>query len=295
MDITAALVKELRDLTSAGMMDCKKALEATGGDVQAAIEEMRKSGQIKAAKKAGRVAAEGVIVIAVAGDNKSAVILEVNSETDFVSRGDDFTQFAHQVAERILATGTIDLDLIAELTITEDSSTTIEQQRQTLVAKLGENIHVRRAKVVSSATGQIGAYVHGQRIGVIVELEGGNSDIAKDIAMHIVASNPEVIRAEEVSQDRINTEKEIFTATALESGKPADIVEKMVDGRIKKFVNEISLVGQEFVKDPSVKVADYLKANNAQVVQFVRFEVGEGIEKKVDNFAEEVMAQVRGE
>lgn len=285
--ITAELVKELRERTSVGMMECKKALVAANGDIEKAIEEMRKSGVAKAAKKASRVAAEGTIAIAT--DKNKAVMIEINSETDFSARDSNFVEFSNKIAKAALENNVSD---IASLSTSKLGNTTVEEARLELISKIGENINVRRIVLVKS-NGVVGSYRHGDRIGVLVAMDGGNDELARDVAMHIAASKPEVIAPEDVSAESIAKEKEIFSAQALESGKPADIVEKMVEGRIKKFLNEVSLLGQPFVKDPNITVAQLLKNNSAKIVSFERFEVGEGIEKQTDDFAAEVMAQVR--
>ncbi len=289
MQITASLVKELRERTGAGMMDCKKALQETGGDIEVAIEEMRKSGAAKAAKKAGRIAAEGVITIK--QDGQDVTILETNCETDFVAKDDNFLSFTNNVIDAISAQNPSDVDALMQLSLGDQ---TAEEAILQLVSKIGEKITVRRFEK-RTATGQIGTYSHGTRIGVIVELKGGDETLAKDIAMHIAASKPVCVSEEQVSQDVLNKEKEIFSAQAAESGKPADIIEKMVEGRIKKYLKEITLLGQPFVKDPDQTVENLLKSAKASVTSFIRYEVGEGIEKKVDNFAEEVMSQAKGD
>ncbi|MDY0049318.1 MAG: translation elongation factor Ts [Halothiobacillaceae bacterium] len=289
--ITAAMVKELRDRTASGMMECKKALVETQGDIEAAIEWMRKNGLVKAAKKAGRITAEGQVIVKASADGQSAVVLEVNSETDFVAKGDDFINFANGVADLILDKNPADLEALQALPMNGDES--VETVRQNLVAKIGENIQLRRFTRFSTA-GVIGAYRHGERIGVLVEATGGETGLAKDIAMHIAASRPVCVNETEVPAELIEKEREIFTAQAAESGKPAEIIAKMVEGRIKKFLAEVTLVGQPFVKDPDTTVAALLKKAGTDVVRFVRYEVGEGIEKKQDDFAAEVMAQVKG-
>ncbi|WP_028389522.1 translation elongation factor Ts [Legionella fairfieldensis] len=291
MSISAALVMQLRERTGAGMMECKKFLVATNGDIELAISEMRKAGQAKADKKADRIAAEGVIVIVRSADTRSAVMLEVNSETDFVARDENFTAFANKVAETALQSSSEDVNVLAN-EIMADSSTTVEQGRQELVAKIGENIKLRRL-VKMSCEGVIGTYLHGSRIGVMVALKNGDESLAKDVAMHIAASRPMVVSSEQVPAEAIENERDIFTAQARESGKPQEIIDKMIEGRINKFIDEVSLLGQPFVKDPGKKVGQLLKEKNAEVLSFIRFEVGEGIEKKEDNFVEEVMAQVR--
>lgn len=290
MAITAALVKELRDRTGAGMMECKKFLTETDGDIEAAIETMRKAGMAKADKKAGRVAAEGLAKIKASDDNKNAIIVEVNSETDFVTKGDDFIAFVNDIADCVLANKPADLETLLALPLA--SGTTVEDRRKELIAKIGENMSVRRFDIIENAD-VIGTYQHGERIGVMVELEGGDVALGKDIAMHIAASRPICVSESEVPQDALDKEREIFSAQAAESGKPADIIEKMVDGRMKKFLKEVTLLGQPFVKDPDQTVEQLLKANNATVKRFIRFEVGEGIEKKEENFADEVMAQIK--
>ncbi len=290
MAVTAALVKELRERTGAGMMECKKALVETGGDIEQAIENMRKSGQAKAAKKAGRIAAEGVIIARASEDGKKAVMVEINSETDFVARDENFLGFANAVADVALA-GELE-DVASLLAANIPSGESVEEARAALIAKIGENISVRRVQIVTGDV--LGSYIHGGRIGVVVALEGGDQELARDIAMHVAASNPQVAKPEQVSEDLLAKEKEIFMAQALESGKPAEIVEKMIGGRMKKFVNEISLTGQSFVKDPSTSVGDLLKSRNADIAGFTRFEVGEGIEKKEEDFAAEVKAQMGG-
>jgi len=295
MAITAALVKELRERTGAGMMECKKALVETDGDVQAAIESMRKSGMAKADKKAGRIAAEGLISIKTNPASTAAAMVEINCETDFVAKGEDFIQFCDNVCAQVLTKQPSDLAALMNLAIGDTDATTIDETRRVLIAKIGENISIRRFVFVEAATGICGTYSHGLRIGVIVDLEGGDSDLGKDIAMHVAASNPQFITANDVASEVIDKEKEIFAAQAKESGKPDDIIEKMVVGRINKFINEITLYGQAFIKDSDISVEKLLKSANAAVNSSHRFEVGEGIEKKEENFAEEVMAQVRGD
>ncbi|KTC67926.1 translation elongation factor Ts (EF-Ts) [Legionella birminghamensis] len=291
MSISAALVMKLRERTGAGMMECKKFLVATNGDIELAISEMRKAGQAKADKKADRIAAEGVIVIARSADGRTAVMLEINSETDFVARDENFTQFADKVAATALESAVADVAALSNETL-KGTGSTVEQARQELVAKIGENIKIRRMERMS-CDGVIGSYLHGSRIGVLVALKNGEEALAKDIAMHIAASRPMVVNRDQVSAEAIENEREIFTAQARESGKPQEIIDKMIEGRINKFIDEVSLIGQPFVKDPNVKVGQLLKEKSAEVIAFLRFEVGEGIEKKEDNFVEEVMAQVR--
>ena len=289
MSITASMVKELRERTGAGMMECKKALVEANGDLDAAAEALRKSGQAKADKKAGRVAADGRVVIQ--KDGGKAVVLEVNSETDFVAKDENFAAFAEAVAAVALSTGASEVEALAASDIGDGR--TVEQARTDLIQKVGENISIRRASIVA-ADGPIGAYTHGARIGAVVALEGGDEDLARDIAMHVAAINPTCIDESGVPAEMLEREKRIFSEQAAESGKPPEIVEKMVTGRVAKFLKEITLVGQPFVKDPDVSVGKLLNGAGATVTAFVRFEVGEGIEKKEDNFVEEVMAQVHG-
>lgn len=291
MTISASLVKELRERTSAGMMECKRALEETNGDIDAAAELMRKKGQAKADKKSGRIAAEGIIILLQSNDRKSAVILEVNCETDFVARDENFKQFAHQVGQLALQHKMDDIETLSNLAY--EPGYTVEQMRTNLIVKIGENISLRRIKYLETDA-EIAAYIHGNRIGVLVEFQGGDSELGRDLAMHIAASNPIVVAPSDVPDALIVKEREIFTAQADASGKPADIIAKMVDGRIKKYLNEVSLLGQPFVKNPDLTVEKLLQQKNAKVRKFVRFEVGEGIEKVQVDFAREVMEQVKG-
>ncbi|KHD07410.1 elongation factor Ts [Candidatus Thiomargarita nelsonii] len=289
MKISAALVKELRERTGAGMMECKKALVESGGDIEAAISAMRKSGQAKAAKKAGRIAAEGLIVIQ--QDSKHAAMVEVNSETDFVSKGDDFKDFCDAVAATVLRDTPNNLESLMAANLVGGEKS-IEDARKDLIGKIGENVNVRRFALME--TGNLAVYLHGTRIGVLVDMRAGNAELAKDIAMHIAASRPVCVSGDQVPAETIAKEKEIFAAQAANSGKPANIIEKMVEGRLRKFLGEITLLGQPFVKDPDQSVEKLLKANQASVAHFERFEVGEGIDKKSENFADEVMQQVQG-
>jgi len=282
--ITASLVKELRERTGLGMMDCKKALVAADGNIETAIDELRKSGQAKAAKKAGRTAAEGAVVTKVAADGTRAIILEVNSETDFVARDENFTTYVTSVADKIFETGETD---IAKLMEGE-----LETARLALVQKIGENISVRRASVSEGSV--VDGYIHGGRIGVLVALEGGDQALAKDVAMHVAAANPLVVFPEEVPEATLAREKDIFTAQAKESGKPDEIIEKMIVGRVKKFLKEVSLVEQSFIKDPDITVGALVKKAGATIKSVVRFEVGEGIEKEEVDFAAEVAAAAKG-
>ncbi len=283
--ISASLVKELRERTGLGMLECKKALAEAGGDVDVAIEELRKKSGMKAAKKAGRTAADGVVATKVAEDGSFGLLLEVNSETDFVARDEGFLAFVDQVVEKAFASKETD---IAALMAGD-----LEDARSALVQKIGENISVRR--VVHVETPVVGQYVHGnKRIGVLIGLNGGDEALARDIAMHVAAVNPQYIKRDDVPEEVVAKEKEIFTAQAQESGKPAEIIEKMIGGRINKFLAEISLVDQPFVKDPDVKVGALAKQAGAEIVSMVRFEVGEGIEKEEVDFAAEVAAQLKG-
>lgn len=290
--ISAAQVKELRERTGAGMMECKKALAVTDGDMERAIEELRKQGITKAGKKAGRIAAEGAVVIA--SEGKHAAMIEINSETDFVARDENFTAFVKAVAQTALGTRETDVNAFIQLPLKGAEPKTVEVARQELVSKVGENVQIRRIAHSSDAAAVVGSYTHGNRIGVIVELDTDNAELARDIAIHIAASKPLVISPEQVPQDLIAKEKEIYTAQAATSGKPQDIIEKMVLGRLKKYLDEVSLVGQPFVKDPDANVGALLTKNRAKVIAFTRFEVGEGIEKVVEDFRESVMSQVQG-
>jgi elongation factor Ts len=293
MAITAALVKELRERSGAGMMECKKALVETDGDIDAAIEHLRKTGLAKADKKGGRTAAEGLITIKTTDDGTRAVIVEVNCETDFVANGDEFRGFVDAVATRALETNPADVNALLATPLREGDSKSIEESTKELIAKIGENMNVRRFQMVE-AKGKLASYLHGTKIGVVVDVENGDEQLGKDLAMHIAASRPICVNESEVPAGVLDNEKEIYKAQAQESGKPDDIIEKMVQGRIKKYLKEITLLGQPFVKDPDQTVEQLLKAKGANVVSFVRFEVGEGMEKKSENFADEVMAQVKG-
>ena len=286
-NVTAALVKELRDITGAGMMDCKKALVATDGNIEAAIEEMRKSGALKAAKKATRTAAEGMI--ATASEGNEVVLVEVNSETDFAAKNAEFVEFANKVAQIALATRSDDVEVLKAAKY--DDAQNVGEALTALISKIGENLGIRRIFRVSGSN--LGIYVHSnKRIGVVVVLEGGDQETAKNVAMHVCASKPEFVNPEDVSADVVEKERAIQIEIAMNSGKPREIAEKMVEGRMKKFTGEVSLTGQPFVMDPSVSVGDMLKAKDAVAKSFIRVEVGEGIEKKPDDFAAEVQAQI---
>jgi elongation factor Ts len=295
MAVTAEAVKALRERTGAGMMECKKALVETNGDIEAAAEIMRKSGLAKADKKAGRVAAEGVVAIERSADGRTAAVVEVNSETDFVAREKDFQSFAASVARAALEVQPKDLEALNAVKLPSGES--IEETRRALIARIGENMSVRRFEIVKSDA-PLATYRHGTRIGVLVALQGGDEQLGHDLAMHIAAINPQYLSADDVPGEQVAKEREIFVAQVAQdpkaAGKPAEIVAKMVDGKVRKFLGEITLLGQPFVKDDKHTVGEVLKKAGARVVRFVRYEVGAGIEKKQENFADEVMAAVRG-
>ena len=285
--MSAALVKELRERTGLGLLECKKALAAADGDVEKAIEELRKSSGMKAAKKAGRTAADGVVTTRIAEDGSYGVVVEVNSETDFVARDENFMGFVKKVVDAAFEGRQTDVEALM--------AGELEAAREALVQKIGENIGVRRIRLVTADSGVVGAYVHGNnRIAVLVELKGGDQDLAKDVAMHVAAVNPQVVSPDEMPAEVIEKEREIYTVQAQDSGKPAEIIEKMIGGRIKKFLAENSLVEQSFVKDPDITVGKLVAAAGAEVVSFVRFEVGEGIAREQVDFAAEVAAQLKG-
>ena len=294
MAISATQVKELRERTGLGMMECKAALEESKGDMDAAIDTLRKKAGAKVEKKAGRTAAEGAIGMYLSADRKTAAMAEVNSETDFVAKDDAFMAFAAAVAQRVAAADPRDVEQLNTLPLKDGAPATVAQTRTDLVAKFGENMNVRRFVRFASGNGHIGSYIHGRKIGVLVELQGGDEALARDLAMHIAASRPGFVHKGEVPAAVIDKEKEIFTAQAADSGKPPEIIEKMVMGRINKFLAETTLLGQPFVKDPDTTVEKLLKKANASVVRFTRLEVGEGIERAQSDFAAEVMAQVKG-
>lgn len=288
MAITASLVKELRERTGSGMMECKKALVETDGDIEAAAELMRKSGAAKADKKSGRVAADGAIKLHVSDDGKSAVILEINSETDFVAKDDNFQAFAEQVLAVIDQQKPDTVEQLSGLRL--DNGQSVEEARQALIAKVGENIQVRRFQRIESDAA-IAGYAHGARIGVLVD-STADSELARDLAMHVAAVNPQFVDASSIPAEFVEKEKSILIAQAESSGKPPEIIEKMIQGRLDKFLAEVTLLGQPFVKDPDQKVSKLLAAAGAEVNDFVRYEVGEGIEKKVEDFAAEVASQL---
>ncbi len=291
MSITASMVKELRERTGSGMMECKKALVEANGDMEAAIEQMRKSGLAKADKKSDRTAAEGRVGVKVNADGKIAAMVDINCETDFVSKGDEFSAFVDSVTEALLTNDTQNMEQLLEMKLSDGS--TVEETRRSLIAKLGENITVRRFEKFISEGG-VGCYSHGGSIGVIVDLSKADPELAKDVAMHVAASKPLYVSEDQVPSELIQKEKDIFVAQAEESGKPAEIIEKMISGRIKKFLAEITLLGQPFIKEDKISVGKLVEGKGASINRVARFEVGEGIEKKEENFAEEVMAQVRG-
>ena len=287
MTITASMVKELRERTGSGMMECKKALKEVGGDMELAVEHLRKTGLAKADKKASNIAAEGLI--GYAADGKAAVLVEVNCQTDFVSGGDEFAALTKKVTDTVIANRPADVEALLAIEVDGES---LETTRRNLIAKIGENMNVRRFQILETSD-RIAHYAHGNRISVLVAMQGGDDAVARDVAMHIAASNPQFISADNVPADVLDKEREILIEQAKGEGKPENIVAKMVEGRVRKFLAEITLEGQAFVKDPDTTVGKLLASNNAKVTGFVRYEVGEGIDKKEENFADEVMAQVR--
>jgi len=291
MSITAAMVKELRERTSSGMMECKKALVEANGNMDLAIENMRKAGLAKADKKSGRIAAEGLIGVKVSGDGKVVAMVDINCETDFVAKSEDFVAFVNNVVMALLDADIKSDEGLLAMTLADGAS--VDEVRRGLIAKLGENITVRRFEKYKTANGGTACYLHGSKIGVIVELTKADNELGKDIAMHIAASKPAYVSEDQVPAEIIEKEKEIFYAQSAESGKPADIIEKMIAGQIRKFLAEVTLLGQPFIKDDKMTVGRLVSSKGNNVVRFIRFEVGEGIEKKEENFAEEVMAQVR--
>ena len=294
MRITAAMVKELRERTGAGMMDCKRALTEAEGDMEKAVGIMRLSGQAKADKKAGRITAEGVVAIKVDDAGIRAAMVEINCETDFVAKEDAFRGFVDAVCDRVLAAEPADLDELAGMSLDGGGGPSVEEERRGLVAKTGENISLRRFAAIDAKGGRLGAYLHGTRIGVVVDVEGADDVVARDIAMHVAASRPVAVSESDMPEEMLGREREILEAQVADSGKPAEIRKKMLAGRMAKFLKEVTLLGQPFVKDPDRSVKQYLDASGAAVLRFERFEVGEGIERKAENFAEEVMAQARG-
>lgn len=287
MAVTASMVKELREITGAGMMDCKKALGETDGNMDEAVEFLRKKGMAGADKKAGRTAAEGVVAIAVSDDQKKAAIVEVNCETDFVAKGDDFKAFADEIAAIVLATGQMDIGALMNEKMANGQS--IDEKRREMIGKIGENMAVRRIELIES-NGSIGQYQHGEKIGVVVAMNGGGDALTRDVAMHIAAAKPAAISADDVDAEVLEKERKFQIEQAQDSGKPAEIIEKMIEGRMRKYLQEITLLGQAFVKDPDQTVEKLLKSSDASVSNFVRLEVGEGIEIEETNFADEVAA-----
>ncbi|MDN5848318.1 MAG: translation elongation factor Ts [Nitrococcus sp.] len=293
MAITAQMVKDLRERTGAGMMECKKALQETNGNEDAAIEVLRKRGLAKAERKAGRLAAEGAIVIAMSENRTQSAMLEVNCETDFVAADQHFKGFVDQVAGQLVAEGPDDIPALRRLYLGDGSNDTVERAQTSLIAKLGENIQIRRFIRYQTQAGLIGAYLHGNRIGVMLEIEGSDAVLARDLCMHIAASRPLCLDQDDLPAHIVEKEREILTAQAQDSGKPAEIVHKMVEGRLRKWFEEVTLLGQPFVKDPEQSVGALLEKADARVLRFARYEVGEGFDKKRANFAEEVAAQVK--
>jgi len=291
INISAAMVKELRERTSSGMMECKKALVEAEGDMELAIENMRKAGLAKADKKSGRIAAEGIIGVKVSDDSKAVAIVDINCETDFVAKADDFVGFVSTIATAVLNANIQTEEELLALPLAD--GVTVDEVRRGLISKLGENITIRRFEKFETLEGGMACYLHGSKIGVIIELAKADAELGKDIAMHIAASKPICVSDDQVSAETIEKEKEIFAAQAAESGKPAEIIEKMVLGRVSKFLAEVTLLGQPFIKDDKLTVGKLVASKGNAVIRFSRFEVGEGIEKKEENFAEEVMAQVR--
>lgn len=294
MQVTATMVKALRERTGAGMMECKAALVNAQGDIEAAIEDLRKAGAAKDDKRAAKVAADGTVVVAVSSDGVSATLVEVNCETDFVAKGEDFQGFARALALRVLNSEFSSVDELSEAAFSEQDSRTVNVVRQELVAKVGEKVAIRRFERITADAGVIGHYSHGNRIAVMLALRGGDSTLAKDIAMHIAASAPLAISEHELPVAALEREREIISAQAAQTGRPADIVEKIISGKLKKYMAENTLLGQSFVKDPEQTVAKLLSSKQAEVTAYVRYAVGEGIEKEQANFADEVMAQAKG-
>ena len=289
MSISASMVKELRERTGAGMMECKKALVDSDGNLDSAIELLRTTGQAKAEKKAKRIAAEGRIIIK--SDTEHTVILEINSETDFVANDSNFINYAESVAVAILENDIVDLESLSKIDLT--TGTNVEMARTQLISKIGENISIRRFDKIKQCD-NMGVYTHGARIGVVVSLTGGDEVTSKDVAMHVAASNPICINNEGVPEELVSREERIFQEQAASSGKPPEIIDKMIQGRMKKFFKEVTLLGQPFIKNPDMSVNELLKESKAEIISFKRYEVGEGIEKKEENFADEVMAQIKG-
>ena len=290
-NITAQMVKELRDRTGAGMMECKKALLDSSGDMDKAVEEMRKAGQAKADKKSSRIAAEGVVTLSISDDNSIANMVEINCETDFVAKDENFLKFVKTISEVSLKNykGSVDDFNNSK----HPSGKTIEEIRLELVSKVGENVKIRRVQNIKNDGNYMGHYMHGTKIGVVVVLQKENEELAKDVCMHIAAMKPRALNANDIPQEDLEKEREIFVAQAKESGKPDDIIQKMVDGKLKKYISEVTLVDQTFVKDNEITISKLLEKHDNSVLSFYRLEVGEGVEKKDENFADEVMAQIK--
>ena len=288
MAISAGLVKELRDRTAAGMMDCKKALTETDGDIERAVELLRQIGAASAERNAGRIAAEGVIDQLVDEEGRRGVVVEVNCETDFVAKDESFRQFVRAVAQSVLEYDPDNLESLSQMTLGDG---TIETARQKLIGQVGENVSIRRFERIIEENGLIAGYLHGTRIGVLVSVEGQKTGLARDVAMHVAASKPLCVSEDQMPADVLEREKSIFLAQARDSGKPDDIIQRMVDGKIKKYLNENTLLGQVYVKDPDISVGQLLDTAKVRVNQMARFEVGEGLEKRQTDFVSEVMAQ----
>ena len=290
-NITAQMVKELRDRTGAGMMECKKALLDSSGDMDKAVDEMRKAGQAKADKKSSRIAAEGVITLSISDDNSIANMVEINCETDFVAKDENFLKFVKTISEVSLENykGSVDDFNNSK----HPSGKTIEEIRLELVSKVGENVKIRRVQNIKNDGNYMGHYMHGTKIGVAVVLQKENEELAKDVCMHIAAMKPRALNANDIPQDVLDKEREIFVAQAKESGKPDDIIQKMVDGKVKKYISEVTLIDQTFVKDNEITISRLIEKHDNSVLSFYRLEVGEGVEKKDENFADEVMAQIK--
>ena len=291
--VTASQVKDLREKTGAGMMDCKKVLTETDGDMEKAIELLRERGIAKAAKKSGRVAAEGLVESYISEDGKTGAIVEVNSETDFVAKNEEFKNFVLSVAKQVVVKNPKDVEELLSQESIDEAGKTVQEVLTDKIAKIGENMNIRRFARFESE-GLVEKYIHGDgKIAVLVNMKSGDKEVAKDICMQIAAARPEYLNEESVPEDRLNKEKEILKVQTMNEGKPEAIAEKIVQGRIRKFFEEVCLVDQDFVKDPNKKVSDLLKEHGAEIVEFARFEKGEGIEKKEENFAEEVMKQLK--
>ena len=294
MSVTAAMVKALRERTGAGMMECKKALTEADGDMDSAVEELRKKGAAKADQKSGRIAAEGAISSMLSDDAKAGVLVEVNCETDFVAKDENFKRFGQKIAQTILLQRPKDVEALVKLKFA-GSDQTVEEARVELFSKIGENLNIRRFTVVEAqAEGRVSAYLHGSRIGVLISIEGGRPDLGRDLAMHVAASRPLCVSRADVPEQNLTKEREIFRAQAADSGKPEEIIAKIVEGRLQKYINEITLLGQPYVKDPDLSVKKLLDSEQAKVLEFIRYEVGEGLERKEDDFVAEVMAQAKG-